>query len=332
MSQIKVECPHCGYAGQMDGGLIPAGGVRVRCPKCREPFTLRAPTPASANLAAAVPAAVPATREAPAATPPPPVAPPPARPSPAPADRSASGTAEPSAPGKSGKDLRKFKRIPFAFDVLVNRATLMKAIDLSEGGLYVHTGRSFSPGSVIEVELPLGERKLTVKGSVQHNQVGVGVGVKFVDLSEGQLGAIREYLHSAAAVALSAGPTRKKILLVDEDPMKRRMSKSKLVLEGYSVVDFEDAAEAIRTVEQEAPDLVILDPVMVKMDGFKALAIIKGFPKLKDVPVLIYSSKGSDEIVRKALASGASEYLLKMTTTPAKLAEIVKRILPVRGQ
>ena len=185
---------------------------------------------------------------------------------------------------------------------------------------------------MIDVELPLSTKKITVKGSVQHNQTGISMGIKFVDLIETQLGAIREYLKSASAGARSAGPVRKKILLIDEDNMKRRMSKSKLMLEGYLVVDFEDAMEAIHSMEQEAPDLVIFDLIMRKMDGYKVLAIIRESPKLRDVPVVMYSSKGSDEIMGKAMEAGAKGFLLKMTTPPSKLAEIVKRILPARGR
>jgi twitching motility two-component system response regulator PilG len=215
-------------------------------------------------------------------------------------------------------------------DVLVNKAVLMKAIDISEGGLYVHTGRAFIPGSIVAVELPLGTEKISVKGRVQHNQNGVGMGIKFVDLSEEQHGAITAFMNSGQTGGRKAEDLRKRILLIDEDAQKRRMSKSKLILEGYSVVEVEDGFEAIRRMEEETPDLVILDLFMRKMDGFKVLTIIKETPKWKEIPVLIYSSKGSDEIMEKVLAAGATEFLLKMMTSPTKLAEIVKRNLAPR--
>ncbi len=317
---VKVSCPHCAYTTQISRSRIPAGGARATCPKCGGEFRLR-PAPPEEGLPAPLPAPV-----AEALAPPPALVPP----VPAPAGMESSAAAPPRA-GRSGKENRQYRRIPFAVDVLVNKAILMKAIDISQGGLYVHTGRAFIPGSTIEVELPLGAQKISVKGSVQHNQNGVGIGIRFLDLSKAHQNAIFEFMRSDRAGGARADVSRKRVLLVDEDAMKRRMSKSKLILEGFSVVDVEDGFEAIRRMEEEPPDLVILDLFMRKMDGFKVLTIIKESPKWKDIPVLIYSSKGSDQIMDKVLAAGATEFLLKAMTSPTKLAEIVKKTLSSRG-
>ena len=72
---------------------------------------------------------------------------------------------------------------------------------------------------------------------------------------------------------------------------------------------------------------MILDLFTRKMHGFKVLTIIKESPEWQDIPVLIYSSKGGDEITGKVQAAGAAEFLLTMMTSPTKLAEIVKKIL-----
>lgn len=296
---VKVSCPHCAYSAGIDRSRIPDDGAQVRCPKCKGEFLVRPP-----------PAVVP--------------------PAPAPSEKATTAAAEPRRAGKSGKENRQYHRIPFAVDILVNKAILVKAIDISQGGLYVHTGRAFIPGSVVDVELPLGTQKISVKGSVQHNQNGVGMGIKFVDLNNEHRSAIYEYLHSSEVEGRKSGDSRKRVLLIDEDPMKRRMSKSKLILEGFSVVDVEDGFSAIRRMEEETPDLVILDLFMQKMDGFKVLTIIRESPMWKDIPVLIYSSKGGDAIMEKVLAAGATEFLLKMMTSPTKLAEIVKKHLPSR--
>jgi predicted Zn finger-like uncharacterized protein len=340
---VKVSCPHCAYSAMIDRGRIPAGGAQARCPKCKQEFFVG---PAPAPAPAPQPPAPPPPTRAPAPPPPPhaaprvPVASPAPAPPPAPTAPAAAvppaaaavppapaAVAEPARAGKSGKENRQYRRIPYAVDVLINKAVLMKAIDISQGGLYVHTGRSFAPGSVVDVELPLGTRKISVRGRVQHNQTGVGMGIKFVDLTNEQQSAIFEFMHSSPAEGKGAGDARKRVLLIDEDALKRRMSKSKLILEGFSVVEVEDGFEAIRRMEEEAPDLVILDLFMRKMDGFKVLTIIKESPKWKDIPVLIYASKGTDEIMEKVLAAGATEFLLKMMTSPTKLVEIVKRSL-----
>ena len=195
-SMFDVSCPHCAYSARIARSRVPEGGAQARCPKCKGEFLL-APRP----LAAASPEPQPPP-------PAPPVAEPPAPQTPPGSDIPAAEP--PPRVGKSGKENRQYRRIPFAVDILVNRAILMKAIDLSQGGLYVHTGRAFVPGSVIELELPLGEQKIYVKGCVQHNQNGVGVGIKFVDLSNEHHTAIFEYLHRAQTGGRNVGDSRKR--------------------------------------------------------------------------------------------------------------------------
>lgn len=70
----------------------------------------------------------------------------------------------------SGKNLRKFKRVPYTKKVIINDAVLVKGIDLSMGGLYVHTGRSFPAKNVVTVAFSLSSEKITAKARVEHNQ------------------------------------------------------------------------------------------------------------------------------------------------------------------
>jgi len=105
------------------------------------------------------------------------------------------------------------------------------------------------------------------------------------------------------------------------------MNKSKLVMEGFTVLEADNGMDAINMLKYESPDLIILDVFMQKIDGFKVLAIIKESPKWKDVPVIIFSSKGTQDVIEKAMNAGANEFLLKMMTTPVKLSETVKALL-----
>ncbi|MBI5025908.1 MAG: response regulator [Nitrospirae bacterium] len=122
---------------------------------------------------------------------------------------------------------------------------------------------------------------------------------------------------------------KKKVLIVDDNDMTRRMNKSKLMLDGFTVLEAIDGVEAIKVLETEVPDVIVLDLYMEKMDGFKVLALLKGSPKWKDIPVIVFSARGTPVEIEKAMSAGADEFLVKMTTSPVKLSERVKGILKV---
>ena len=226
-----------------------------------------------------------------------------------------------------GMENRKHKRVSFTVDVLINNAVLVKGIDISKSGLYVHTGRSFPAGNVVDVTLPINARKINVKAKVQHNQSGIGMGLKFVNLHEKQAEVINQFIESYNESSHAKPAGKKQVLLVDENETSRRMNKSKLIMEGLTVIEAATGMEAINILKKESPDLIIMDVFMQKIDGFKVLAILKQSPKWKDVPVIIFSSKGTQDVVEKAMNAGASEFLLKMMTTPVKLSDTVKSLL-----
>ncbi|MBE9502761.1 MAG: response regulator [Proteobacteria bacterium] len=222
---------------------------------------------------------------------------------------------------------RKYKRVPFTVDVLINNAVLVKGIDISKSGLYVHTGRSFPAGNIVDVTLPINALKISVKAKVQHNQSGIGMGLKFVNLHEEQAEIINQFIESYDEKNHGKPAGKKQVLLIDENETSRRMNKSKLVMDGFTVIEATTGVEAINILKKESPDLIIMDVFMQKIDGFKVLAILKQSPKWKDVPVIIFSSKGTQDVVEKAMNAGASEFLLKMMTTPVKLSDTVKALL-----
>jgi len=226
-----------------------------------------------------------------------------------------------------GTENRQHKRVPFAVDVLINDAVLVKGIDLSSTGLYLHTGRSYPPGSEVKVTFPLHDIKVSVQAKVQHNQSGVGMGLRFINLDEQHAVLIKRFIDRFDPLSESKKSGKKKVMLIDENNISRKMNKSKLVMEGFTVIEVGDGVEAINLLKNEVPDLIVLDVIMQKIDGFKVLAIIKASPKLKEVPVIIFSSKGTKEIIEKAMNAGADEFLLRMVTTPVKLSAAVKGIL-----
>ncbi len=225
------------------------------------------------------------------------------------------------------KERRKFVRVPFVKDIVINNNITVKSIDLSEGGLYVYTDRLFEVRSMLDVTIPLNGEKLTLKARIEHTQPSVGMGLKFIYSDDVQRDKIKNFIERKTAKEPQAEKEKKTVLLVEDNEMSRDISKNKLTLEGFHVVAVEDGIEAIKFLQAKTPDLIILDLFMEKLDGFKVLTIIRESPRWKDIPVIVFSVKGTQDVVEKVINAGADEFLVKMITSPKKLLETARNVL-----
>jgi len=106
--------------------------------------------------------------------------------------------------------------------------------------------------------------------------------------------------------------TSKKVLVVEDDEHISKVYAIKLEKEGVTVVIARDGEEAIEMVQKEKPDLVLLDLMIPKKDGFEVLEEMKKIPDVANIPVIILSNLGQKADQDRALALGASEYLVKV--------------------
>lgn len=113
------------------------------------------------------------------------------------------------------------------------------------------------------------------------------------------------------------------ILLVDDEQRILAFLHSKLRVSGYEVITASNGLEALEQVQAQEPDLMVLDIMMPKKDGFETLKELRTF---SPVPVIILSAKGSQEDKIKGLGLGADDYLAK----PFSPDELVARIEAVR--
>lgn len=124
---------------------------------------------------------------------------------------------------------------------------------------------------------------------------------------------------------------RARILIVDDQPNLRWMVKTNLARHGFDVVEAADGEEALRKVASESPDLLILDVMMPRMDGFAVLEQLQQVPGTRDIPVIFLTAKASERDRIHGLALGAHDYISK----PFSLQELylrVARLLEVRAQ
>jgi DNA-binding response OmpR family regulator len=113
------------------------------------------------------------------------------------------------------------------------------------------------------------------------------------------------------------------VLIVDDEQRILNFLSSKLRASGYEVITASNGMEALEQVQAQEPDLVVLDVMMPKMDGFETLKELRSF---SSVPVIILSAKGTNADKVKGLDLGADDYLGK----PFGPDELIARIEAVR--
>ncbi len=114
-----------------------------------------------------------------------------------------------------------------------------------------------------------------------------------------------------------------KILFVDDDNFLRKVYKSELNDQGYEVFLAADGEEGLAMVRKVDPDLIILDMIMPKKNGFEVLTELQSDPNTKNIPVVILSNLGQEDDIKKGLDLGAVDYLVKddisLTTIVSKI-------------
>ena len=118
---------------------------------------------------------------------------------------------------------------------------------------------------------------------------------------------------------------RKKILLVDDSATALLMEKTMLG-RGYDLVTAGDGAEALKTAVRELPDLILLDVVMPKMDGFEVCRVLRGIEATRHIPIIMVTTRGEGKNVEAGFASGANDYVTKPINSAELLAKIQRHL------
>jgi len=118
-----------------------------------------------------------------------------------------------------------------------------------------------------------------------------------------------------------------KILLVEDDNFLVEMYTTKFELEGFEVISAEDGQKGLDMVKRESPDIILLDILMPKMDGFAVLDALKKDKTTADIPVILLTNLGQKDDVKKGFEKGAVGYLIKAHFMPSEVVEKIKKIL-----
>ncbi len=116
----------------------------------------------------------------------------------------------------------------------------------------------------------------------------------------------------------AARPT---VLIVDDAPENLMVMES-ILAKHYSLKSFNDAREALDYAFATPPDLILLDIMMPKIDGFEVCRRLKANPELVDIPVIFITSKNEDEYEEMGFSVGASDFIHKPINAPILVARV----------
>ncbi|MDO5675496.1 MAG: response regulator [bacterium] len=119
---------------------------------------------------------------------------------------------------------------------------------------------------------------------------------------------------------------QKIILVVEDSATTRKVIAITLTRNGYRVIEAGDGLEALSKISEERPDLIMLDVILPKMDGYKILSIIKANEEFKDIPVIMLTSKDGFINKMKGRMAGSSAYLTKPFDPEKMILEIERHI------
>ncbi|MFA7314799.1 MAG: response regulator [Candidatus Magasanikbacteria bacterium] len=117
------------------------------------------------------------------------------------------------------------------------------------------------------------------------------------------------------------------LLLVEDDDFLCNIYRTKFEMEKFKVFVATDGVEGLDTAKKKRPDIILLDVLMPKMDGFEVLENLKKDSDLVGIPVVLLTNLGQKDDVTKGLQLGAVDYLIKAHFKPSETVEKIKRIL-----
>lgn len=115
---------------------------------------------------------------------------------------------------------------------------------------------------------------------------------------------------------------RPRILVVDDEADLVAVLRFGLESEGFDVIEAYDGESGLRRAQQDLPDLLVLDLMLPKLDGYKVCRMLKFDERFRHIPIIILSARAQDEDRRLALEMGADQYLTK----PYEVKELVVHI------
>lgn len=120
---------------------------------------------------------------------------------------------------------------------------------------------------------------------------------------------------------------KQKILMVEDDPFLRKIYRDKFIRAGFDFLEAINGEEGVNKIVAEKPNLILLDLMLPRKNGFEVLIDIKSNKDTKKIPVIILSNLGQEADVKRGLELGAKDYLVKSEINLSEVVDKVKEFL-----
>jgi CheY-like chemotaxis protein len=118
------------------------------------------------------------------------------------------------------------------------------------------------------------------------------------------------------------------IMFIDDDPVLLKLYSTRLSSDGHQVTTAGNGEAAIELLQTVIPDIIVVDLLMPKLNGFSFLEYINAHPQFNQVIRIVFSSVVNQEQIARLNDLKVTKYLNKIETTPTQLVETIKNLLP----
>ncbi len=125
-------------------------------------------------------------------------------------------------------------------------------------------------------------------------------------------------------------PIKNKILLVDDEEDILALVRVRLEANNYEVITAKDGQDGLSLARSIKPNLIVLDLMLPKIDGYKVCRILKFDSRYKDIPIILFTARSKEEDKKTGFITGADAYITKPFEPKALLSKI-KELLPTKS-
>ena len=117
------------------------------------------------------------------------------------------------------------------------------------------------------------------------------------------------------------------VLIVEDDVFLAEIYQKKFEMEGFKVSMANNGENGLTDIKKKKPDIVLLDILLPKLDGFAVLEAAKEDPATKNIPIILLTNLGQKDDVQRGLDEGAVDYLIKTHFKPSEVVDKVRKVL-----
>ena len=117
------------------------------------------------------------------------------------------------------------------------------------------------------------------------------------------------------------------VLLVEDDTFLANIYKTKFEMEGFKIISADNGEKGLSEAKKKKADIILLDILLPKMDGFAVLEALKADEGVKEIPVILLTNLGQKDDVEKGLEMGAVDYMIKAHFKPSEVVSKVVEVL-----